>query len=54
MIGVMRLNLRYAPEPDNASRFAADIVEAAAGISGARLDYSPASLATPSAIQRCS
>jgi hypothetical protein len=41
----MNLNLKYAPVPDNAARFAEDIVRATREISGANLDYSPASLA---------
>ncbi|MFC7548773.1 hypothetical protein [Plantactinospora sp. GCM10030261] len=40
----MKLGLRYEPLPDNAHLFAADIVAAAAEISGARLDYTPNSL----------
>ncbi|MBL1079589.1 hypothetical protein JK358_34815 [Nocardia sp. 2] len=44
------LNLRFAPEPENAPRFASDIVEATEGITGTRLDYTPASLATVDSI----
>ncbi|MGV9914521.1 hypothetical protein ACWEWD_19305 [Streptomyces tendae] len=40
----MQLHLHHPLEPDSASRFAAAIVEAAADISGAELDYSPASI----------
>jgi hypothetical protein len=40
----MRLNLRYEPTPENASRFAADIVKAAQNVSGVALDYSADSL----------
>lgn len=40
----VRLRLKYAPEPANASRFAADIVSSAAEVSGVELDYSPDSL----------
>ncbi|MFJ7497315.1 hypothetical protein ACIQZB_40585 [Streptomyces sp. NPDC097727] len=41
----MQLHLNHPLEPDSAPRFAAAIVEAAADISGAVLDYSPASIA---------
>ncbi|MEW2489090.1 hypothetical protein [Streptomyces sp. NPDC048411] len=40
----MQLHLHHPLEPDSAPRFAAAIVEAAADISGAELDYSPASI----------
>ncbi|WP_238697904.1 hypothetical protein [Streptomyces sp. E5N91] len=40
----MQLHLHHPLEPDSASRIAAAIVEAAADISGAELDYSPASI----------
>jgi hypothetical protein len=40
----MQLRLKYAPEPENAARFAADIVALAAEVSGAELDYMPDSL----------
>ncbi|MBU3064982.1 hypothetical protein KO481_26055 [Nocardia sp. NEAU-G5] len=40
----MRLRLKYAPEPANAARFAADIAAAAANVSGVELDYTPDSL----------
>jgi hypothetical protein len=40
----MRLNLRYEPTPENASRFAADIVGVAQNVSGTALDYSVDSL----------
>lgn len=36
----MRLRLKYPPTPENAPKFAADIVGAAADISGVVLDYS--------------
>lgn len=41
----MNLRLKYEPVPENAAKFAQDIVQAAKEVSGARLDYSPASLA---------
>jgi hypothetical protein len=40
----MNLNLRYAPTPENAAKFADDMVCAAADISGVELDYSVAGL----------
>jgi hypothetical protein len=40
----MRLRLKYPPTPENAAKFAADIVRSAAEISGATLDYSVESL----------
>lgn len=40
----MRLRLKYPPTPENASKFAADMVVAAAEISSVDLDYSVASL----------
>ncbi|GGM23694.1 hypothetical protein GCM10010129_80140 [Streptomyces fumigatiscleroticus] len=40
----MQLHFNHPPEPDSAPRIAAAIVVAAADISGARLDYSPASI----------
>jgi hypothetical protein len=40
----MRLQLKYKPIPENAAKFAADIVGAAAEVSGATLDYSIESL----------
>lgn len=40
----MRLRLKYALEPANAGRFAADIALAAANVSGVELDYTPDSL----------
>ncbi|TDC32979.1 hypothetical protein E1211_19895 [Micromonospora sp. 15K316] len=41
----MQLRLKYAPVPENASRFAADIAASAAKVSGVQLDYTPDSLA---------
>lgn len=46
----MQLRLKYAPLPENAPKFAADIVQSAAEVSGAELDYSVASLETVDAI----
>jgi hypothetical protein len=46
----MNLNLKYAPEPKNMPRFAAEIIDAAKEISGVTLDYSVASLAVVDAI----
>lgn len=46
----MQLRLKYEPVPANAARFAADIVAAAAQISGVQLDYTPESLALVDAI----
>jgi hypothetical protein len=40
----MRLRLKYQPIPENAPKFAGDIVAAAAEISGVALDYSADSL----------
>ncbi|MEU6840428.1 hypothetical protein ABZ930_00970 [Streptomyces sp. NPDC046716] len=40
----MHLHLKYPLEPDSAPRHAAAVVEAALDISGAELDYSPASI----------
>lgn len=40
----MQLHLKYLLEPDSASRLAADVVATASDISGADLDYSPASI----------
>ncbi|MDT0409652.1 MULTISPECIES: DUF6278 family protein [Streptomyces] len=40
----MEFRLKYAPEPVNASLFAADIVRAAAEIDGVELDGTPGSL----------
>jgi hypothetical protein len=42
----MRLQLNYPPTPENAPKFAAEIVAAAADISGVKLDYSVASLSS--------
>jgi hypothetical protein len=41
----MELQLRYEPKPENAAKFAADIVASAAEVSGVTLDYGVASLA---------
>jgi hypothetical protein len=41
----MRLRLAYEPTPENAPKFAADIVAAAENVDGVKLDYSVASLA---------
>lgn len=41
----MNLKLKYDPVPENAAKFAEDIVNATKQISGDDLDYSPASLA---------
>jgi hypothetical protein len=41
----MELQLRYAPKPENAAKFAADIVASAAEVSGVTLDYGVESLA---------
>ncbi|WP_433372730.1 DUF6278 family protein [Actinoplanes sp. CA-142083] len=41
----MQLRLKYAPAPENAGLFAADIVGSAAQVSGVELDYTPESLA---------
>jgi hypothetical protein len=40
----MRLRLKYPPTPENAAKFAADIVSSAARISRAQLDCSVESL----------
>lgn len=40
----MRLQLNYSPTPENAPKFASDIVCSAAEICGVRLDYSIASI----------
>src|SRR5690348_1578432 len=40
----MQLRLKYPPTIENAPKFAADIVDSAAEISGVELDYSVASL----------
>ncbi|MFL5240734.1 MAG: DUF6278 family protein [Gemmataceae bacterium] len=40
----MRMRLKYPTTPENAPMFAADIIGAAAEISGVKLDYSIASL----------
>ncbi|NEA39857.1 hypothetical protein G3I76_25890 [Streptomyces sp. SID11233] len=40
----MQLHVNHSPDPGEAARFAADIIEMAADISGAELDYSPASI----------
>jgi hypothetical protein len=45
-IDPMRLQLKYSPTPENAPRFASDIVAAAAKISGVQLDYTADSLKT--------
>jgi hypothetical protein len=41
----MNLRLKYPPIPENVSKFSEDIVKSASRVSGARLDYSSASLA---------
>ncbi|MEU6440834.1 hypothetical protein [Streptomyces sp. NPDC047046] len=41
----MQLHVNHSPKPGDAARFAADIIEIAADISGAELDYGPASIA---------
>ena len=41
----MQLRLKYAPTPENAVRFAGDVVASAAGVSGVKLDFTPESLA---------
>ncbi|MEU2985193.1 MULTISPECIES: hypothetical protein [Micromonospora] len=46
----MQLRLKYAPVPENAARFAGDIVVSAAQVSGVHLDYTPDSLAAVDAI----
>lgn len=46
----MRLRLKFPPTAANMPRFAADILEAAAEISGVTLDYSVASLAAVDSI----
>jgi hypothetical protein len=46
----MNLRLKYPPIPQNAARFAADIVEMAEEASGVVLDYSPRSLEDVDAI----
>ena len=40
----MQLRLKYEPTPENASRFAADVVASASSVSGVKLDYTPDSL----------
>ncbi len=40
----MHLHLKYKPTPENASKFASDIIDAAKEISGISLDYSVTSL----------
>jgi hypothetical protein len=40
----MKLNLRYPPIPENASKFAAIIVDTSRNISKVELDYTPESL----------
>lgn len=40
----MQLRLKYEPTPENASRFAADVVASAAKVSGVKLDFTPDSL----------
>jgi hypothetical protein len=40
----MRLQLKYTLTPENAARFAEDIVTSAAAVSGVELDYTPESL----------
>ncbi|MEW5990739.1 MAG: hypothetical protein AB1736_05250 [Chloroflexota bacterium] len=39
------LRLKYEPSPENLAEFAVDVVASAEGISGVKLDYTPASLA---------
>lgn len=46
----MQLRLKYAPVPENAARFAGDIVVSAAQVSGVHLDYTPDSLTSADAI----
>ena len=41
----MQLRLKYEPTPENASRFADDVVASAGSVSGVKLDFTPDSLA---------
>jgi hypothetical protein len=40
----VQLRLKYEPTPENAGRFAADVVASAASVSGVKLDFTPESL----------